>query len=93
MLTIEALAGMTWRLLAGVLGDLFDARYLLMFALIALVIGMVALSVAHDYVSLIIFAVGAGIGTTVTPLAVMVFRCPDTMVASTTWRYSRRSVW
>jgi cyanate permease len=72
MLTIEALAGMAWRLLAGVLGDFFDARYLLTFALGALVIGMVALSTAHDFVSLITFAVGTGIGVTVTPLAIMV---------------------
>jgi MFS family permease len=72
MLTIEALAGMAWRLLAGVLGDLFDARYVLIFALGALVIGMYALAVAHGYPSLVAFAVGAGIGTTVAPLAVMV---------------------
>ena len=72
VLTIEALAGMAWRLLAGVLGDLFDARYLLIFALGALVIGMYALAVAHGYPSMIVFAVGTGIGFTVTPLAVMV---------------------
>ena len=72
MLTIEALAGMAWRLLAGVLGDLFDARYVLIFALGALVIGMYYLAVAHGLPSLIAFAIGAGIGTTVTPLAVMV---------------------
>ncbi len=71
-LTIEALAGMAWRLLAGILGDLFDARYLLIFALGALVIGMCALAVAHGYPSLIAFAIGAGVGVTVTPLAVMV---------------------
>ena len=72
MLTIEALAGMVWRLLAGVLGDLLDPRYLLIFALGALVVGMTALAVAHGYPSLIIFSVGTGIGFTVTPLAVMV---------------------
>jgi MFS family permease len=72
MLTIEALAGMAWRLLAGVLGDLIDARYLLIFSLGALVLGMEALSVAQGYASLIIFAVGTGIGFTVTPLAVMI---------------------
>ena len=33
VLTFEALAGMAWRLLAGVMGDLFDARYLLISAL------------------------------------------------------------
>ncbi len=72
VLTIEALAGMAWRLLAGVLGDLFDARYLLIFAVGSLVLGMYALAVAHGYPSLITFAVGTGIGVTVTPLAVMV---------------------
>ena len=72
VLTIEALAGMAWRLLAGVLGDLFDARYVLIFALGALVIGMYYLAVANGFPSLLTFAIGAGIGTTVTPLAVMV---------------------
>jgi MFS family permease len=72
MLTIESLAGMAWRLLAGILGDLFDARYLLIFALAALVLGVYALAVAQGYPSLITFALGTGIGTTVTPLAVMV---------------------
>lgn len=72
MLTVEALAGMAWRLLAGILGDLVDARYLLIFSLGSLVLGMGALSVAHGYASLIIFAVGTGIGFTVTPLAIMV---------------------
>jgi MFS family permease len=72
VLTIEALAGMAWRLLAGILGDLFDARYLLIFALGALVIGMYALAVARGYPSMLVFAVGTGIGFTVTPLAVMV---------------------
>ena len=72
MLTVEALAGMAWRLAAGIVGDLFDPRYILIFALGALVIGMIALGVAQGYASLIVFAVGTGIGFTVTPLAVMV---------------------
>ena len=72
MLTVEALAGMAWRLLAGIMGDMVDARYLLIFSLGALVIGMGALSVAHGYASLIVFAVGTGVGFTVTPLAIMV---------------------
>jgi MFS family permease len=72
MLTVEALAGMAWRLIAGVMGDIFDARYLLVFALGSLVIGMTALSVAQGYVSLVVFAIGTGIGFTVTALAVMV---------------------
>lgn len=72
MLTIEAVVGMAWRLVAGVIGDLFDARYLLIFALASLVIGMSALSVAQGYLGLIVFAVGTGIGFTVTALAVMV---------------------
>jgi MFS family permease len=72
MLTVEALAGMALRLVAGVLGDLFDSRYLLIFALGSLVIGMMALSVAQGYPSLIVFAIGTGIGFTVTALAVMV---------------------
>jgi MFS family permease len=72
MLTVEALAGMVLRLAAGFIGDLFDPRYILIFALGSLVIGMAALGVAHDVVSLIVFAVGTGIGFTVTPLAIMV---------------------
>lgn len=72
MLTIEAVAGMAWRLAAGIVGDFFDARYLLVFALASLVVGMTALSVAHGYPSLIVFAMGTGIGVTITPLAVMV---------------------
>ncbi len=72
ILTLEGLVGMGWRFLAGVLGDIVNPRYLLMFAVGALVVGMVALSVAHDTLSLIIFAVGVGIGTTVTALAVTV---------------------
>jgi len=72
ILTLEGLVGMGWRFLAGVLGDIVNPRYLLMFAVGALVVGMVALSVAHDTLSLIVFAVGVGIGTTVTALAVTV---------------------
>ena len=70
VLTLEGLVGMGWRFLAGLLGDIVNPRFLLMFAVGALVVGMVALSVAHDYLSLVIFAVGVGIGTTVTALAV-----------------------
>ncbi len=72
MLTVEGLVGLAWRFLAGVLGDILDPRYLLLFALGALVAGMFALSVGHDYVSLIVFAVGTGIGFTVTALTVTV---------------------
>jgi MFS family permease len=72
MLTVEAVVGMALRLIAGFMGDLFDARYLLIFALASLVVGMGALSVAQGYLSLIVFAVGTGIGFTVTALAVMV---------------------
>jgi MFS family permease len=72
MLSIEALAGMAWRMIAGFLGDIVDARYILIFALGSLVIGMGALSVAQGYVSLIVFAIGTGIGFTVTALAIMV---------------------
>ncbi len=72
VLTLEGLVGMGWRFLAGFLGDIVNPRYLLMFAVGALVVGMVSLSLAHDYVTLIVFAVGVGIGTTVTALAVTV---------------------
>jgi len=72
MLTLEAAAGMVWRFGAGVIGDYVDARFLLVFALAALVAGMSALGFANGDFSLVVFAVGTGIGYTVTPLAVMV---------------------
>ena len=72
MLTLEGVAGMVWRLVAGLLGDVVDAKYLLVFALASLVMGMGALSVAEGYVSLVVFAIGTGIGFTVTALAIMV---------------------
>jgi MFS family permease len=72
ILAVEAVMGMAWRFLAGILGDIINCRYVLIFALASLVIGMAALSVAHDIVGLLVFAVGTGIGFTVTALAVTV---------------------
>ncbi len=72
MLTLEAIAGTVWRLIGGIVGDFYDARYLLILALASLAIGMTALSVAQGQVGLVIFAIGTGIGFTVTALAIMV---------------------
>jgi MFS family permease len=72
ILAIEAVMGMAWRFAAGILGDVINGRYVLIFALASLVAGMVALAVAHDMVGLLVFAVGTGIGFTVTALAVTV---------------------
>jgi len=72
VLTIEALMGMVWRLLAGVLGDIVNPRYVLIFSVGALVLGMFALAAPQGYLGLLVFAVGVGIGTTVTALAVTV---------------------
>ena len=72
VLTVEALMGMGWRLLAGVLGDYVNPRYVLVFSVGALVVGMLALAQPQGYASLLVFAIGVGIGTTVTALAVTV---------------------
>ena len=72
VLTVEALMGMVWRLLAGVLGDIVNPRYVLVFSVGSLVLGMFALASPQGYLSLLVFAVGVGVGTTVTALAVTV---------------------
>lgn len=72
VLTLEALMGVSWRFLAGVLGDIVNPKYILMFALGSLVVGMAALSMADGYLSLIVFAVGTGIGSTVSALAITI---------------------
>ncbi len=70
MLGVESLVGTAGRALGGVIGDLIDPRWLLLFSLLVLTVGALALSVAHSDLSLIIYAVGSGFGFGVTALAV-----------------------
>jgi MFS family permease len=70
MLGVESLVGTAGRAVGGAVGDLIDPRWLLLFALLVLTVGSLALSVAHSDLSLIIYAVGSGFGFGVTALAV-----------------------
>src|SRR5579859_1183260 len=72
MLSIEALMQMAGRTVGGLVGDFVDPRYLLMFALAALVVGSSALSIADDYPTMLVYAVGCGLGFGLTLLAVTV---------------------
>jgi MFS family permease len=72
MLSIEALMQMVGRTVGGLVGDLIDPRYLLMIALMALMVGSSALSVASDYPTMLVYAVGCGLGFGLTLLAVTV---------------------
>jgi len=70
MLGVESLVGTAGRAFAGALGDIFDPRYLLLFSLLMLAVGSLSLSVAHSYATLIVYAIGSGLGFGVTALAV-----------------------
>ena len=72
MLSIEALMQTAGRTAGGLVGDLIDPRYLLMFALAALAVGSAALSVASDYPMMLLYAVGSGLGFGLTLLSVSV---------------------
>jgi|HubBroStandDraft_1064217.scaffolds.fasta_scaffold15276_4 MFS family permease len=62
MLSVEALMQMAGRTLGGLIGDRVDPRYLLLVSLVALAGGSAALAVAHDAGSLLLYALGSGIG-------------------------------
>ena len=70
MLGVESLVGAIGRAVGGALGDVIDPRYLLMFALAALSVGGAALSVAHGYGMLVVYALGSGLGFGMTALSV-----------------------
>ena len=70
MLSLESLTGAAGRAIGGALGDIVDPRYILIFALAALSIGSMALSVAHDYPMMLVYAIGSGLGFGLTALAV-----------------------
>jgi MFS family permease len=72
MLSVEALMQTAGRTVGGLIGDLVDPRYLLVAALASLAVGSAALSVAHTYPMMILYAVGSGIGFGLTLLTVTV---------------------
>ena len=72
MLSLESLVQTAGRALGGLLGDLIEPRYVLLFALFCLTLGAVALSVAHDYPTMLLYAVGSGLGFGLTALSVTV---------------------
>jgi MFS family permease len=72
MLSLEALMQGVGRAFGGVIGDRIDPRYLLMAALVSLVVGSAALSVADSYPLMLLYAVGSGLGFGLTLLAVTV---------------------
>lgn len=72
MLSLEGLMATVARLGGGAIGDRFDPKWLLMFAVGALGAGSLALSVADSYPLMIIYAVGTGIGFGLTALAVTI---------------------
>jgi MFS family permease len=69
MLSLESLVATAGRAIGGALGDIIDPRYVLLFALGALSIGAAALSVAHDWPMMLVYAVGSGLGFGLTALA------------------------
>lgn len=70
MLSLEALVQTAGRAGATVVGDRLDPKRLLLFALGALAVGSAALSFAHGYPLMLIYAVGSGLGFGLTSLAV-----------------------
>ena len=69
MLSIEALIAVLIRAFSGVLGDIFDPKHLVSFALFATMIGCAVLALTTDHVMLLFYAVGTGIGFGTTQLA------------------------
>jgi MFS family permease len=72
MLSFESLMGIVGRLLGGLIGDHVDPRWVLIFALASMVVGMSALSVAGSYLTMFLYAVGTGLGFGLTALSVTV---------------------
>ncbi|HEY5289294.1 MAG TPA: MFS transporter [Caulobacteraceae bacterium] len=61
-LSIEALVGAVVSVIGGVVGEKVKPKVLLLVCLVALVIGMCALAMAHGYTLMAVFALGVGIG-------------------------------
>lgn len=70
MLSFESLMATGARLLGGVIGDYLDPRYLLLLSIACLAAGSMALSVADNTVTMLLYAAGTGIGYGLTALAV-----------------------
>ncbi|QUD90850.1 MFS transporter [Phenylobacterium montanum] len=70
MLSVEALAQMVGRAIGGVVGERVEPRLLLIAALASLTVGAGALSIAHTYATMLVFAVGSGIGFGLTAFSV-----------------------
>ena len=72
MLSLEALAQMAGRALGGMVGEFVEPRLLLILALASLTVGAGALSIAHDYPTMLVFAVGSGLGFGLTSFSVTI---------------------
>ncbi len=72
MLSLESLMGIIGRIGAGLIGDRLDPRYLLIFALVSMTAGSLALSVAGSYPLMLLYAAGTGLGFGIAALAVTV---------------------
>jgi MFS family permease len=72
MLSLESLVQTLGRAGATVIGDIIDPKHLLLLALGSLTAGAAALSVAHDYPMMLVFALGSGLGFGLTGLAVTI---------------------
>lgn len=72
MLSLEALMATGARFVGGLVGDYVDPKLLLVFAIGALGVGSLALSVADSYPLMVLYAAGTGIGFGLTALAVTV---------------------
>jgi MFS family permease len=62
MMSAEALMNSSARLAGGILTRFVNARILLCVSLTSLVVGLLALSVAHDVPTMLVYAAGVGIG-------------------------------
>lgn len=72
MLSFESLMQIAGRLFGGLIGDMIDPRYLMIFALASMVVGSWALSVANTYPMLLLYAAGTGLGFGLTALCVTI---------------------
>lgn len=62
MMSVEALVNAGARLLGGVIVHWINAKALLLWSLAMLIVGLVALSAAHDLPLMLVYAVGVGVG-------------------------------
>ena len=62
MLSAEALIGAGVSVIGGVVGERVKPKTLLVWCLIASVVGMVGLGLAHGYAMMAVYAIGVGVG-------------------------------